>query len=97
MNDMISIANQIVIYSVCYCFFFIIYGYALYNIGIWPTARMAASMNLPQESAVNIAAAPSAGIRNPVSQPTAARCIIGAARLPAPALLPAFVRTGSRN
>lgn len=33
MNDMISIANQIVIYSVCYCFFFIIYVYALYNIG----------------------------------------------------------------
>ena len=33
MNDTISIANQIVIYSVCYCFFFIIYGYSLYNIG----------------------------------------------------------------
>ena len=29
MNDMISIANQIVIYSVCYCFFFIIYSSAL--------------------------------------------------------------------
>ena len=33
MNDIISIANQIIIYSVCYSFFFIIYGYALYNIG----------------------------------------------------------------
>ena len=33
MDDMISIANQIVIYSVCYCFFFIIYGYALYTLG----------------------------------------------------------------
>lgn len=33
MNNIISIANQIIIYSVCYSFFFIIYGYALYNIG----------------------------------------------------------------
>ena len=52
--------------------------------------------NLPPESAV-ITAATSAGIRNPTSQPTAARCIIGGARLTASALLPAFVRTGSRN
>lgn len=36
-------------------------------------------------------------IRSPASQRTVARCIIGAARLPATALLPAFVRTGSRN
>ena len=43
MNDMISIANQIVIYTACYVFFFIIYGYALYNIGKFIVRILAAA------------------------------------------------------
>lgn len=33
MNTMIHYVNQLVIYTVCYTFFFIIYGFAIYNIG----------------------------------------------------------------
>ena len=33
MNEFFTMVNQIVLHSVCYAFFFLIYGYAIYNVG----------------------------------------------------------------